>query len=126
MVQRNPKTKKFNSLLFDLCIFVGALLALWTYDLYKYGWSIEPLFKIIIVTLFLFLIASYLLEAKTAFNPKLKLLLYFLYFMIVGTFASAVISQNQLNGQMIFIYFSLSLFSSLIWQFICQKLKTKK
>lgn len=124
MAQRNPKTKKFNSLLFDLCIFVVALLALWTYDLYKNGWSIEPLFKIIIVTLFL--IASYLLEAKTAFNPKLKLLLYFLYFMIVGTFASAVISQNQLNGQMVFIYFSLSLFGSLIWQFICRKFKTKK
>jgi len=92
--------------------------------LYKNGWSIEPLFKIIIVTLFL--IASYLLETKTAFNYKLKLLLYFLYFMIVGTFASAVISQNQLNTQMIFIYFSLSLFGSPVWLFICQKLKTKK
>lgn len=122
--QRNHKQKYFSNDLLILSVAVGILLFNWLRDLFINGWSLKSVFNILIMLLFL--VYSYVIEMKTSLSNKFRLLFYFLYFFVIGTFASAVIHQNQLNGQMIFLYIFLSFIGSLVWLFICKQLKTKK
>lgn len=124
MNQPTPKNRKINNQLLVLFIFFGSLLFDWSRDLYTNGWSLKSLFNITAVLLFL--IASYLVERKTSLSPTVRGLFYFLYFLIIGTIASAIIYSNQLNGQMLFLYFFLSFVGTLIWLFVCKKLRAKK
>lgn len=121
MNQPTPKNRKINSQLLVLYIFFGSLLFDWSHDLFTNGWS---LFNI--TAILLFLIASYLVERKTSFPPTVRGLFYFLYFLIIGTVASAIIYSNQLNGQMLFLYLFFSFVGTLIWLFVCKKLRAKK
>lgn len=124
MNQPTPKNRKINNQLLVLFIFFGSLIFDWSRDLYTNGWSLKPLFNITAVLLFL--IASYLVERKTSLSPTARGLFYFLYFLIIGTVASAIIYSNQLNGQMLFLYLFFSFMGTLIWLFVLKKIKSKK
>lgn len=124
MNQPTPKNRKINNQLLVLYIFFGSLLFDWSHDLFTNGWSLKPLFNI--TAILLFLIASYLVERKTSLSPTARGLFYFLYFLIIGTIASAIIYSNQLNGQMLFLYLFFSFMGTLIWLFVCKKLRAKK
>lgn len=123
MMSNTRKSRKTNLYFVFLVLLVGGLLSDWSHELYTNGWSIIPLFNILIVSLFL--IASYFIETRSSLSDKIRTFFYFAYFLIIGTFASAIIYQNQLNGQMIFLYLFLSFISSLIWLFFCKQLNTK-
>lgn len=121
--ERDPKIKKTNMYIVFLILLMVFPLSDWSHELYTNGWSDKPLFNILIVSLFL--IASYFIETRTSLSDKIRTFFYFVYFLIIGTFASAIIYQNQLNGQMIFLYLFLSFIGSLIWLFFCKQLNTK-
>lgn len=124
MDQRSPNHPKIDNLLLALIIMIGSLLFTWTREIYLNGWSLETFFNI--ANILLFLLTSYSIESKTRLSTTTRGLFYFSYFFIVGTFATVVIYKNPINGQMLFVYLFLSFIGSLIWQFICKKLKTKK
>lgn len=121
--ERNPKNKKTNMYIVFLILLVVFPLSDWSHELYTNGWSVKPLFNILIITLFL--IVSYFIETRTSLSDKIRTFFYFAYFLIIGTSASAIIYQNQLNGQMLFLYLFLSSIGSLIWLFFCKQLQTK-
>lgn len=123
MSKRNTKQNTISNNLLILGLGVGGLLLSWIRDLFLNGWSIKSAFNILIVLLFLF--CSYYIEVKTPLTDKIRIVIYFLYFFVIGTFASAIIYQNQLNGQMMFLYVFLSFTGSLIWLFFCKQLQTK-
>ena len=123
MNKRKPKIKKTNMYIVFLILLMVFPLYDWSHELYTNGWSTKPLFNILIVSLFL--IASYFIETRSSLSDKIRTFFYFVYFLIIGTFASAIIYQNQLNGQMIFLYLFLSFIGSLIWLFFCKQLNTK-
>lgn len=123
MAQRNPKMKNFSLDLLILVLAVGSLLFNWLQDLLENGWSIKSAYNILIVLLFF--VCSYYIEVKTPLTDKIRIVIYFLYFFVIGTFASTIIYQNQLNGQMMFLYVFLSFTGSLIWLFFCKQLQTK-
>lgn len=120
MGQQKPKIKRMSNLLFVLVLFIGSLLFAWIKDLSINGFSLQSLFNIVIVLLFL--MASYFIEAKTTLNTSLRALFYFCYFFIIRTFGSAFIYQNQLNVQMLFLYLFLSFIASFMWLLICKKI----
>ncbi|MGX7228990.1 hypothetical protein ACWOCJ_02255 [Enterococcus pseudoavium] len=121
MTQRNPKLKKIGTGLLILIVFVGSLLFDWIRDLSTNGWSVKTMFNIVIVLVFL--LCSYFIEEKTGLSDKIRTLFYFFYFWILGTFASAIIYQNTLNGQMVFLYLFLAFSGSLVWLFLCKQIK---
>lgn len=123
MSKRNTKQNKISNNLLILGLGVGGLLLSWIRDLFLNGWSIKSAYNILIVLLFL--VCSYYIEVKTPLTDKIRIVIYFLYFFVIGTFASAIIYQNQLNGQMMFLYVFLSFTGSLIWLFFCKQLQTK-
>lgn len=123
MSKRNTKQNTISNNLLILGLGVGGLLLSWIRDLFLNGWSIKSAYNILIVLLFL--VCSYYIEVKTPLTDKIRIVIYFLYFFVIGTFASAIIYQNQLNGQMMFLYVFLSFTGSLIWLFFCKQLQTK-
>ena len=123
MSKRNTKQNTISNNLLILGLGVGGLLLSWIRDLFLNGWSIKSAYNILIVLLFL--VCSYYIEVKTPLTDKMRIVIYFLYFFVIGTFASAIIYQNQLNGQMMFLYVFLSFTGSLIWLFFCKQLQTK-
>jgi hypothetical protein len=123
MSKRNTKQNTISNNLLILGLGVGGLLLSWIRDLFLNGWSIKSAYNILIVLLFL--VCSYYIEVKTPLTDKMRIVIYFLYFFVIGTFASTIIYQNQLNGQMIFLYLFLSFIGSLIWLFFCKQLNTK-
>lgn len=123
MSKRNTKQNTISNNLLILGLGVGGLLLSWIRDLFLNGWSIKSAYNILIVLLFL--VCSYYIEVKTPLTDKMRIVIYFLYFFVIGTFASAIIYQNQLNGQMMFLFVFLSFTGSLIWLFFCKQLQTK-
>ncbi|EOI55103.1 hypothetical protein [Enterococcus gilvus] len=124
MPQRHVKQRTDQNLLLILGVFVAALLFDSFRDLFLHGWSAKRAFSIAVVLFFLPF--SYLIEKKTDWTNRARLLVYFFYFLITGTFASAILYQNHLTGEMLFLYCFLSFFGSLSWFAICKRLKTKK
>ncbi|WP_146621941.1 hypothetical protein [Enterococcus florum] len=93
----------------------------WGLDLFWTGWSLKTALNFPIV--YLFLLFSYLLEAKTALHLQVRLLLYTTYFFIVGSCMSMLIYQNAVSLSLILVYLLLAFLGALAWSLICFYLK---